>query len=334
MKGFATLGLLCVVGTASAYDSLRTEVIDGKTFVIHRVDPKETVYSISRRYGATVLEVVEANPSAASGIEVGAILKVPYQRKAVKPPAHRTHTVAAKETLYSIAKMYSLSVEELKTVNNLSDNALEVGQVLVVNAGATVNTPVVRVPNVAVQSLSSTHTVAASETLFSIAKQYQVTVEQLKAWNNLSSNELKIGQMLYTTQPVSGSATPSGQTKTGTLVKERQPVAATAPVTAVTQRVVENGAGYNEVRESGYAELIPHTQGTRKYLAYHASAKQGTILKVRNESTNREVFVRVAGTLPAGTGALTVIQLSQAAYDRLGATEGEGKFRAEVTYYK
>lgn len=331
MKGFATLGLLCVACTVSAYDSLRTEVIDGKTYVIHQVDPKETVYSISRRYGATVLEVVEANPSAASGIEVGAILKVPYQRKVSLPAARRTHTVAAKETLYSIARQYNLSVEELKALNNLSDNALEVGQVLAIKTGSVSATPT-PVPEVNTKSLSATHTVAAKETLFSIARQYQITVDQLKAWNNLTSNEVKIGQMLYTVQPVNLPTQQTVQTKKETLVKEKQPATTTAPVTAVTQRVVENGAGYNEVRESGYAEVIPNTQGTRKYLAYHASAKPGTILKVRNESTNREVFVRVAGALPAGSSTLTVIHVSQAAYDRLGATEG--KFRAEVTYYK
>ncbi len=329
MKGFVTLTLLlCLTHLVRAYDSLRTEVVDGKTYVIHRVDPKETVYSISRRYGATVLEVVEANPSAASGIEVGAILKVPYQRKASLPAAQRTHTVAAKETLYSIAKMYNLSVEELKTLNNLTNNTLEVGQVLVLKGGTTPTA----IPRVRTKVLSSTHTVAAKETLFSIAQQYQVTVDQLKAWNNLPSDEVKIGQMLYTAQPMKVSAQQTVQTKTETLVKERPPVPTTAPVTAVSQRVVENGAGYNEVRETGYAALIPQTEGTRKYLAYHASAKPGTILKVRNEATNREVFVRVAGPLPAGSSALTVIQVSQAAYDRLGATEGT--FRAEVTYYK
>lgn len=69
------------------------------------------------------------------------------------------------------------------------------------------------------------------------------------------------------------------------------------------------------------------------YLALHRTAPMGTILKVRNEMNNREVFVRVQGKLP--DTALTdkvIIRISRSAYDRLGAIDP--RFRVEVTYYK
>lgn len=315
-------------------DSLRMEVIDGKTYVIHQVDSKETVYSISRRYGATVLEVVEANPAAASGIEVGSILKIPYQKKvsAGSKASPVLHKVEPKETLYSIAKKYGVSVDELKKMNSLSENSLEIGQELIVQ-GSIQNKPVV-IPKTELKTIAASHTVGAKETLFSIAKTYGISIDQLKSWNNLSGNEVKIGQLLYVVQPTLQTTTqPVASITTEVPVGEVKPVvAATKPITEVTQRVVENGSGYNEVRESGYAELMEGTTGNRKYLAYHATAKVGSILKVRNESTNKEVFVRVAGPLPAGVAALTVIQISQSAFDRLGGTEK--KIRAEVTYYK
>lgn len=78
------------------------------------------------------------------------------------------------------------------------------------------------------------------------------------------------------------------------------------------------------------AELMDGTDGGRKYLAWHKTAKVGSILKVRNEATQREVFVRVAGVLNAAEG--TVIKISKSAYDKLGATDS--KFKAELIYYK
>ena len=85
--------------------------------------------------------------------------------------------------------------------------------------------------------------------------------------------------------------------------------------------------------ETGLAELIEGTEGNRKYLALHRTAPVGTILKIRNEMNNREVFVRVMGKLPDSAQAdKVVIRISRSAYDRLGAIDP--KFRVQVTYYK
>jgi len=99
-----------------------------------------------------------------------------------------------------------------------------------------------------------------------------------------------------------------------------------------TIKISENVAGSDEVKERGVAELIEGTDGNRKYLALYNAAKVGTIMKVRNETNNREVFVRVMGALPLGSDSKTVIKISKSALDRLGATES--KFNVEVTFYK
>ena len=89
----------------------------------------------------------------------------------------------------------------------------------------------------------------------------------------------------------------------------------------------------DEVIEAGLAELIEGTEGNRKYLAMHRTAPVGTILKVRNEMNNREVFVRVMGKLPdTAVNDKLIIKLSRSAYDRLGAIDP--RFRVELTYYK
>jgi LysM repeat protein len=62
-------------------DSIGKETINGKIFVIHKVGEKETLYGISKRYGTTVESIVQNNPTASAGLEIGQILKVPYVPK-------------------------------------------------------------------------------------------------------------------------------------------------------------------------------------------------------------------------------------------------------------
>ncbi len=94
----------------------------------------------------------------------------------------KTHVVKKGETLFSIASQYEISVEKLKTWNNLDTNELEVGEQLIVRQPET-EEPVI-------------HTVQKQETLYSISKQYGVSITELKSWNELSGNNLEMGQEL------------------------------------------------------------------------------------------------------------------------------------------
>lgn len=334
------LTLSSFIHPAAPADSLRMETINGKRFIIHSIDEKETLYAISRRYGVPITAILEANPTSDGGLSVGQQLKVPYVPKA-KPvqtaAGDRKHKVAAGETLFSISKLYEVSVDEIKAWNNLKDNSLSLGQELIIKKKS--GTAITEVPTT--KSLKGVHTVVAGETLYSISRQYNVSVQQLKEWNGLAASEVQVGQTLFLTQPMNGVAETKTEvqlTETKTEVKEVvvpvQPETKTQPeVKETTIRISEKVTGSDEVKEGGLAELIEGTDGNRKYLALHRTAKVGTILKVRNELNNREVFVRVAGSLPnIGVNTNVVIKISKSAYDRLGAIDP--KFRVEVTYYK
>lgn len=309
-----------------ASDSLRMETIGGKQFVIHQVDEQETLYAISRRYGASISQILEFNKEADAGLEVGQILKIPYvKRTSVPQSTNGYHTVGPGETLFSLSRQYNVSVEELKSMNNLSSNALSVGQQLRVKSNAAITIQ----PQVQSNTMVSYHTVAAKETLFSISREYGVTVQQLKEWNNLTGTNLEIGQLVRVVDPAAKTVV---QAPIDTAQKIVTPPVVTPSVETVV-KISENVAGTDEVRESGLAELIDGTEGNRKYLALHRTAKAGTILKVKNELNNREVFVRVVGPLPAtGVNDKIIIKISKSAFDRLGGVDS--KFRAEVTYYK
>jgi len=325
--------LLISLGSLLQGDSLRMEMINGKPHVVHQVGEKETLYSLSRRYGTTVQDILAQNPTADAGLEIGQILKIPYVGKPKAPAAVKTadgivHRVAAKETLFSIARHYNVSVDDIKAWNNLKDGSLSIGQEILIKQKVE-SPPAVAAP--AVPTAAKTHTVAPKETLFSIAKMYGMSVSQLKEWNGIPTDEVRIGQVLTVAAPT------VGPTPASPVVPVATPATATpAAIPAVATvsepaRISEGLSGASEVKETGVASLIQGSEGNRKYLAHHATVKPGTILKIRNLATNQEVFVRVTGPPPAADASV-LIHISRSAYDRLGATEPN--FRAEITYYK
>lgn len=316
--------LLFSLVLSSAPDSLRSEVINGKVYVVHQVGEKETLYGIAKRYGASIADVLAQNPAADAGIEVGQILKVPYTPRIKGQPPKVTadgvlHKVAPKETLFSIARQYNVSVDDLKAWNNLKETSLNLGQEIVIRK-KTITDTVVETTS---PTSAKTHTVAPKETLFSIARQYGMTVSKLKEWNALDGNELKIGQVLTVADP----------TEKPSIVKDPAvPDSKSAAVKANPVAISETITGTDEIRESGMAELIPGTEGNRKYLGQHRTVKPGTILKVRNLATNQEVFVRITGA-PSSADPAIMLRISRSACERLGSTDCT-PFKVEVTYYK
>jgi len=126
------------------------------------------------------------------------------------------HIVAKKETLYSISKRYGISVADVKAWNGMSSNTLTIGQTLKVSAPASSTTsPVITSKGTEVITAPTTtaraaviHTVKKNETLYSISKKHNVTIDALKSYNGLSNNTLSIGQVLIVS-PATSSVTPS-----------------------------------------------------------------------------------------------------------------------------
>lgn len=326
-------------------DSLGVETIDGKVYVIHKVEEKETLYGISRRYGASINDILAHNPTADAGLEIDQVLKIPYSGASPRPSVRQAgpggiHKVAEKETLFSISRLYGISIDELRSWNNLTASSLSIGQELIIKKTDTPPPVSPQPASVQPKPQSGVHEVRPGETMFSISRQYQVSVDDLRRWNNLNGNDLSIGQMLVVSSPAnqavaSAAPGPSQQSmsETNVTATASPPVEVKSSPAVHTVAVPGNTAGTDAVVQAGLAELIEGTEGNRKYLALHRTAPVGTILKVRNEMNNREVFVRVIGKLP--DTALTdklVIKISRSAYDRLGAIDP--RFRVEVTYYK
>jgi LysM repeat protein len=102
----------------------------------------------------------------------------------------KTYIVQPGETLYAISRKTGTTVEDLKKLNNLSDNSVKVGQTLVVKP---VNSQLKK-PD------SKTYIVQTGDTMYSVSKKFGLTVEQLKKLNNMENNNLSIGQQLTVSQ--------------------------------------------------------------------------------------------------------------------------------------
>lgn len=188
-------------------------------YIQHRVAPSETITKIAQKYKVTPFDIYRLNPDSRSGIKENDIILVPTTSgvtSSVKAPtakvdvvksAVRTHLVQSKETLFSIARDYDVTVDDLRKANGaLLDDGLKTGQTITIpSATSTVTTttvtpsqPVSKVNTLPVNTTlqTITHTVVAGQTLFSIAQQYDIAVSELERLNPSVVQNLPIGHQM------------------------------------------------------------------------------------------------------------------------------------------
>ncbi|MBQ7141122.1 MAG: LysM peptidoglycan-binding domain-containing protein [Bacilli bacterium] len=142
----------------------------------------DSLYSIANRFNTTVNELINLNNLTSNLLQIGQILRIPSQTESTpSTPNTTTYTVKPGDSLYSIANRYNTTVNNLKLLNNLTNDILQIGQILIISSNTT--------PTV-------TYTVKSGDNLYSIANRYNTTVNQIKILNNLTSNILQIGQTL------------------------------------------------------------------------------------------------------------------------------------------
>lgn len=123
-------------------DSIGIEKVGDKSYIIHLVDAKETLFGISRRYEVAVNDIVLNNEELRQGLKIGQRIRIPFIAKSSVPVGAKVHKVAAGETLFSISKVYNVTVTNIMAWNNLQGNDLSVGQALVIEGVATTENPV------------------------------------------------------------------------------------------------------------------------------------------------------------------------------------------------
>ena len=161
--------------------------IDNNTYTVKSGD---SLYSISKKFNTSVDELKKVNNLSSNLLSIGDKLIIPNNQNNntndIIDNNNNTYTVKSGDSLYSISKKFNTSVDELKKVNNLSSNLLSIGDKLIIPNNQSNND----------NSNSNTYTVKSGDSLYSIARKYNITVDKIKSDNNLTKNLLSIGQKL------------------------------------------------------------------------------------------------------------------------------------------
>ncbi|MCD8317780.1 MAG: LysM peptidoglycan-binding domain-containing protein [Paraprevotella sp.] len=159
---------------------------DAGTFT-HTIKQGETVYSIARTYQVTPESILKLNPSAVGGIKAGETLTIPQQQNGTE--TKRFHTIQAGETLYQLTKTYQVSADDICLANpGLTADNFKAGMVIRIPAPSDTARPAAVQPQPQPQGIAQSgckemHKVKRKETLYSIARDYNLTEEELKAAN-------------------------------------------------------------------------------------------------------------------------------------------------------
>lgn len=167
----------------------------------HQVENGETMWEISQKYAIRINTLYKKNlMDPGTEPKPGVVLYL-QEKAAARPDTGRiaeaapikqtvsglelTHTVSQGETLYGIALKYAITVEELKKLNGLENEHINIGQILIVGRKTQ-----------ATNNSETSHTVQKGETLYSIARKYGLGVDELKLLNKLSGDSISTGQVL------------------------------------------------------------------------------------------------------------------------------------------
>jgi LysM repeat protein len=368
--------LIAQVTFAGVQDSIGVEKKENKIYVLHKVDPGESLYGLAKTYNVTVDEIKTANPGIANGLKVGQVIKVPYKGKTAATTTETTtgstqivikkHKIQSGESLYSIADKYNTTITEIKKANPGMSSSIKAGQVINVPVKQTVTAtttpkPTPTQPSTSNQTTPTTtpssetflHTVTAGESLYSIARKYNVSVDEIKKVNPNMPSSIKVGQSIKipgtapketittpntnTTKPTTTVVAPTTSSTNTTTTKptttapvkvdstkiERdrsnlQTTVGKPTITQPTSKPTTNG-DFKKISESGNALLMADHQEDSKFLAYHKTAPVGTIIQVINDQNGQKIYVRVIGKLN-DSDSKNVISLSKKAFERIGGT--------------
>ncbi len=161
----------------------------------YSVQRGDNLWTIGRAFGVSSTMIAEANGVRNGLIRPGQTLFIPVQGG--RPPADGlVHTVRNGESLWTIARRFGKSVADLKRWNGLTQSVIRPGQKLTVGSRPTQLVTANRRVTTTDSQGHMTHVVRGGESLWTISRQYEVKVDDLRVWNGLASDLIKPGQQL------------------------------------------------------------------------------------------------------------------------------------------
>jgi membrane-bound lytic murein transglycosylase D len=183
------------------------ELVDWQQY---RVRNGDSLHGIANRYHVTVKTLKEINGLSGNHLRVGQALSIPVEpglkpdrplfqnvASASAPAPVSNHKVKSGDNLWIIARQYKVDVQDIKRWNNLKGNSLKAGQVLKLKGGATQVASAASGKAKGKDRESVTYyKVKRGDSLYLIAKRFNVEMKHLQRWNPRSAGDLKPGQTL------------------------------------------------------------------------------------------------------------------------------------------
>ena len=297
-----------------------------KVKITHKVKSGESLSTIAKKYKVTIAELKSWNSLSSDKLQIGKSLKV-ITKKAV--PVKQSGTQPQAEPLVANAALKEeVKKEEPKVADKRAEDPNGNKEVVFVSTKA--STAITKATGDWIF-----HTVKSGESLFSLAKMYGSSIEELIQWNGLTSNNIKVGQSIHVGRNTAmGTSTPT--TTSGAVIAEVKneataPAAEPKQETTAPNTSTNTSGGFTNTKESGLAEVIPGTEANKKYLVLHRNAPIGSVIRIKNEENDLTIFARVVGVLPeTGDNSKVLIKLSKAAFEQLKGVNA--RFPVEILY--
>lgn len=176
-KSILSILLLTAATTYAAEPNLPRVELPGGNYYYYEVKKGDSLYGICRTFGWDQNEVIRLNPTATRDLRKGSRLYYPAP-DSVKPAVDSKatprgsvrHIVQRGETVYSLAKLYGISVDSIYNSNPSSRTGIKAGETLVIETGTGDGAPVF-------------HVVRKGDTLYALAHEYRTTVEDILSLN-------------------------------------------------------------------------------------------------------------------------------------------------------
>ena len=205
------VGVLFSIGFFAQPGAVPVETKEGSKVYVHTVAKSQTAYGISRLYNISLNELYENNPEAQEGLSIGQKLYFPVKEKVLQHEAAAIDTISDEnsimhivengETLYSIARKYGVPAKDVISAN--PSGKLALGSIVKVPLNNVVKDdviiPIVKDPiNPTADPGDSIilHKVKKNETLYSLSKLYNVSIEEITAANEGLLDGLNKGMKL------------------------------------------------------------------------------------------------------------------------------------------
>ncbi|MDN3547319.1 DPBB and LysM peptidoglycan-binding domain-containing protein [Mucilaginibacter aquaedulcis] len=311
-------------------DSVGVENLNGKKVVLHKLDPKDNYYSVGRRYNVSPKAIMQFNNNAP--LKIGAVIKVPTELSftaATQPPVQQSKP-QVQPPVAQPKQQAQQPVAQQPKPQTTQPAVQQQTQAPVQQAAANTNTQAAdTTPEKPVnQDNIQQYKVSAGETLYSIAKRFGTSVEDITKLNNLTSSTLTPGQVI--------------KVRSGMPPEERPVVKQDATVVTTTQdsttvdsagnKLKANRFGLYEKNETGVATWIDDTSlDPKKELVLHRSAPIGTVIKITNPMNNHTTYAKVVGRFTDSEATKDVlIVMTKNTADALGALDK--RVRVNISY--